>query len=124
MKARMLLIGNAEIIRVLAGSLLKKKYKVSAVHPDYKVCEQLSDIQDLTVICGDGTKPYILEEAGARQADTVIAMTYEDADNLVICELCKKRFGVQKTVCTVENAENTSFFRRMEWILWSAPRIP
>ena len=97
---------------------------MSAVHPDYKVCEQLSDIQDLTVICGDGTKPYILEEAGARQADTVIAMTYEDADNLVICELCKKRFGVQKTVCTVENAENTSFFRRMEWILWSAPRIP
>ena len=36
-----------------------------------------------------------------------------DADNLVICELCKKRFGVTRTVSLVRNAENTPFFRQM-----------
>ncbi|MDD7176070.1 MAG: NAD-binding protein [Clostridiales bacterium] len=76
-------------------------------------CKQLADIKGLQVICGDGSKPYILEEAGARRTDIAIALTDSDADNLVICELCKKRFGVTKTVSVIKNAENTAFFRQM-----------
>ena len=110
---QILLIGGFDIARTLAASLLKRKYQVTAVHPDYDCCKQLADIKGLQVICGDGSKPYILEEAGARRTDIAIALTDSDADNLVICELCKKRFGVTRTVSLVRNAENTAFFRQM-----------
>lgn len=110
---QVLLIGGFDIARTLAASLLKRKYQVTAVHPDYDCCRQLADIKGLQVIHGDGSKPFILEEAGARRTDIAIALTDSDADNLVICELCKKRFGVTKTVSVIKNAENTVFFRQM-----------
>ena len=107
---QVLLIGGFDIARTLAASLLKRKYQVTAVHPDYDCCRQLADIKGLQVIHGDGSKPYILEEAGARRTDIAIALTDSDADNLVICELCKKRFGVTKTVSVIKN---TAFFKQM-----------
>lgn len=113
MKTRVLLIGNYDVAKVLADSLIKKKYKVTAVHRDERECQRLAEIPGLQVIAGDGTKPYILEEAGAREMSIVIALMEQDADNLVICELCKKKFGVPKTICTIKNAENTAFFRKM-----------
>ena len=113
MNMQVLLIGGFDIARTLAGSLLKRKYQVTAIHPDYDCCKQLADIKGLQVIHGDGAKPFILEEAGARRTDIAIALTDSDADNLVICELCKKRFGVTKTVSVIKNAENTAFFRQM-----------
>ena len=113
MKMQVLLIGGFDMARTLAASLIQKKYRVTAIHPDYACCEALSEIRDLLVIHGDGSKPFILEEAGARRTDIAIALTDSDADNLVICELCKKRFGVTKTVSVIRNAENTAFFRQM-----------
>lgn len=113
MRMQVLLIGGFDIARTLAVSLLKKKYHVTVIHPDYACCKQLADIDGLQVIHGDGSKPFILEEAGARRTDIAIALTENDADNLVICELCKKRLGVTKTVSVIKNAENTAFFRQM-----------
>ena len=113
MKMQVLLIGGFDMTKTLAASLIQKKYRVTAIHPDYTCCEALAGIKDLLVIQGDGSKPYILDEAGAGRADVAIALTDNDADNLVICELCKKRFGVTRTVSLVKNAENTAFFRQM-----------
>ena len=113
MKTSVLLIGGFDMAKALAVSLLKKGYKVTAVYPDYEGCKMLADIDGLHVINGDGTKPYILDEANASSMDIAIALTEKDADNLVICELCKKKFGIRKTVCTIKNGENTAFFRAM-----------
>ena len=110
---QVLLIGGFDNVRTLASALLRRKYQVTAVHPDRDRCRQLAEIRGLQVIQGDGSTPSILEEAGARSADVAIALTDSDADNLVICELCKKRFGVTKTVSVIKNAENTAFFRQM-----------
>jgi trk system potassium uptake protein TrkA len=113
MKTSVLLIGGFDMTKVLAVSLIEKGYKVTAIHPDYTKCQQLAEIADLQVINGDGAKPFILEEAGAAYVSIAIALTDNDDDNLVISELCKKRFGVKKTVCTIKNGENTAFFRKM-----------
>lgn len=113
MKTAVLLIGGFDMTRGLASSLLKKGYKVTAIYPDYEKCKVLSEIDGLQVINGDGTKPFILEEAGTANMNIAIALTEHDDDNLVICELCKKKFGVKKTVCTIKNGENTEFFRKM-----------
>ena len=47
MNMQVLLIGGFDIARTLAASLLKRKYQVTAVHPDYDCCKQLADIKGL-----------------------------------------------------------------------------
>lgn len=113
MKARIFLIGGFDKTKSLAKSLIKKGHKVTAVNKDKKACADLAEIEDLTVFSGDGTKTFVLEDADTYNADIVIALTEKDADNLVICELCKKKFRVKKTVALISDPKKTEFFYRM-----------
>jgi len=65
------------------------------------------------VIHGDGTKPFVLEDANAQDMDIAIALTQRDDDNLVICELCKKKYNIKKTVALVNDPKKTDFFYQM-----------
>lgn len=117
MKARknktVLLIGGRSKAASMATSLLEQGYRVTAINASYEDCMTLADIKDLTVIHGDGTKPYILDEAGASECDIAIALTGRDADNLVACQLCKKQYGIPKTVSLVSDPKKTDFFSQM-----------
>ena len=86
---------------------------MTAVNNIYSDCKRLAENEKLTVINGDGTKPYILEDAGADGMDIAIALTSKDEDNLVICELCKKKFKVRKTVSLLSDPQKTDFFYKM-----------
>ena len=100
-------------IRDRALSLIRKGYKVTVINKNYADCHSLAEIQAMEVIYGDASKPYVLEEAGADRMDIAIALTQNDEDNLVICELCKKRFGTAKTVALVNDPKKTEFFYSM-----------
>lgn len=113
MRKHVLLIGSFNKARSLAQSLIKKKYQVTAINNDFQNCLILADIDSLTVINGDGTKPFVLEDANAQDADIAIALTPNDDDNLVICELCKKKFNIKKTVALVNDPKKTDFFYKM-----------
>jgi trk system potassium uptake protein TrkA len=113
MRKHVLLIGSFNKARSLAQSLIKKKYQVTAINNDYQNCLILAEIDSLTVINGDGTKPFVLEDANAQDADIAIALTPNDDDNLVICELCKKKFNIKKTVALVNDPKKTDFFYKM-----------
>ena len=113
MKKKVLLVGGRSKAKSLALSLLHKGYQVTAINDSYEDCVKLSEIEGLAVLHGDGTRPFLLEDAGASEADIVIALTAKDEDNLVICELSKKRFHVPKTVSIVTDPKKTDFFYRM-----------
>lgn len=113
MKKRALLVGGRSKAKSLALSLMKRGYQITVVNNSYADCLKLAEIDKLTVINGDGTKPFILEDANAQNCDIAIALTSKDEDNLVICELCKKRFNVQKTVSLVSDPKKTDFFYKM-----------
>ena len=113
MKKRILLIGGFSRTKSLAVSLIKKGYHVTAINKDMDNCKSLAEIDKLTVFHGDGSKPYILEDANAYNADIVIALTEQDEDNLVTCELCKKKYNVKKTVAIISDPKKTDFFYRM-----------
>jgi trk system potassium uptake protein TrkA len=113
MKTRVLLIGGFNKAQSLARSLINKGYFVIAINNDYENCLALAEINSITVINGDGTKPFVLEDANAQDSDIAIALTQRDDDNLVICELCKKKFHVKKTVALVNDPKKTEFFYKM-----------
>jgi len=112
-KKRVLLIGGFHKTRFLAVSLIKRGYHVSAINSNMDHCVALADIKELKVFHGDGSKPFILEDANAYDTEIAIALTGRDDDNLVICELCKKKFRVKKTVALVSDPKKTEFFYRM-----------
>ena len=113
MKKRVVLIGGFNKTKFLASSLIKKGYSVTAINSDMEKCRELAEIESLSVFNGDGSKPFILEDANAYNADMAIALTDRDDDNLVISELCKKKFNVKKTVAIISDPQKMKFFYRM-----------
>jgi trk system potassium uptake protein len=65
------------------------------------------------VMQGNGDEASILEKAGAARADVMIAVTGDDEDNLVICQVAKKRFNVPRTIARINNPKNEDLFRRL-----------
>lgn len=110
---KILLIGGRSKARSLADSLTAQGYKVIVINDDRSDCMQLAQIKGLSVYCGDGTKPYVLDEAGAEDCDIAIALMSQDEDNLVTCQLCKQKYHVKKTVSLVSDPKKTEFFRQM-----------
>ena len=112
-KGRVLLIGGRSKAKSLADSLLKQGYKVTVINDSYEECEKLAEVKNLDVYHGDGTKPYVLDEAGAADCQIAIALTSRDENNLVACQMCKRNFGVPKTVSLVSDPQKTEFFHQM-----------
>lgn len=113
MKLRIFLIGGTNETIFLANSLVRKGHLVTAINDDIGICGRLAVIERLKVFQGDGSKPFVLEDASAYDADIAIAMTSRDEDNLVISELCKKKFRVKRTVAVIFDPKKTEFFYRM-----------
>ena len=112
-KEKILIIGGFNKAKSLANSLIKKGYDVTVVNKNHIHCEKLAEINKLNVIYGDGSKKFILEDAGASNCRIVIVLTDSDETNLVICEMCKQFFNVKKTVSLLNDPSKTKFFYQM-----------
>ncbi len=65
------------------------------------------------VMQGNGDEAATLAAAGAKRADVVIAVTGDDEDNLVICQVAKAHFNVPRTIARINNPKNEELFRRL-----------
>ena len=65
------------------------------------------------MIAHDGCEGKYLGEAGANRADIVAAVTGDDEDNLVICQMAKHHFDVPRTIARVNNPKNEALFRHL-----------
>lgn len=113
MRNKVILIGGFKKTMALANALVNKNYSVTVINNNYEDCVRLAENSKLKVIYGDGTKAFILGDAAIHENDIAIALTKRDEDNLVICELCKKKFGVKKTVSLVNDTKKMEFFYQM-----------
>ena len=108
-----LIAGAGKIGYFLAKRLIASKHTVSIVEKDMGVCEAIAKELEALVINGDGCDPRILEEAGIERADVVAAVTGDDEDNLIICQLAKERFNIGRTVGRVNNPDNEHTFSEL-----------
>jgi trk system potassium uptake protein TrkA len=106
-------VGAGKVGYFLAKRLCQGKHVVSIVDKDKAICDEIAKELEALVINGDGCDPRILEEAGIERADVVAAVTGDDEDNLIICQLAKERFNVQRTVGRVNNPDNEHTFSEL-----------
>jgi len=108
-----LIVGAGKVGYFLAKRLYQSKHTVSIVDKDRQICEEIAKNLEILVISGDGCDPKILEEAGIARADVVAAVTGDDEDNLVVCQLAKEKFNIQRTVGRVNNPDNEHTFSEL-----------
>ena len=108
-----LIIGAGKVGYFLAKRLTANKHTVSIVDKNKAVCEETAKELEALVVNGDGCDPKILEEAGVSRADVLAAVTGDDEDNLIICQLAKERFNIQRTVGRVNNPDNEYTFSEL-----------
>ena len=107
------IIGAGRIGFNLAQKLIQDKHAVTIIEKDKSRCEGMSQNLDAMVINGDGCEPRYLEDAEVGRADVVAAVTENDEDNLVACQLAKEVFGVRRTVARVNNPRNEHIFSEL-----------
>jgi len=108
-----IIIGAGKVGYFLAKRLCQGKHTVSIVDKDRVICEETAKELPILVINGDGCDPKILEEAGIKRADVLAAVTGDDEDNLIICQLAKETFHLQRTVGRVNNPDNEHTFSEL-----------
>jgi trk system potassium uptake protein len=99
---------GANLARVL---LADGKHELTLVEQRRDRFERLEQEFEHQVLLGDATEIYVLERAGiARPPDVVAALTGDDEDNLIICQLAKEKYGVQKVIARVNDPRNQAHF--------------
>jgi trk system potassium uptake protein len=105
-----LIVGGGKVGYYLAKRLMQDKCVVSLIEEDKNICQQISRDLDILVINGDGSKRVIMEEADIKHADVVVALTGDDEDNLIICQIAKEVYAVSRTVSRVNDSDNEKTF--------------
>jgi len=99
---------GANLARVL---LTDGKHEVTLVEQRRDRFERLEQEFEHQVVLGDATEIFVLERAGiARPPDIVAALTGDDEDNLIICQLSREKYGVQKVIARVNDPRNQAHF--------------
>ena len=95
----------------LAKLLLVEQHEVIVLEKNLARYERMYDELGSVVMQGDGTDLVDLRRAGITRADTLVAVTDRDETNLVVCQLGKSAFSVERTVATVKDPKNQTIFR-------------
>ncbi len=108
-----IIVGGGKVGFFLAKQLVKDKHTVSLIEKNKEICVQIAKELDILVINGDGCDPKSLEQAGISRAEVLAAVTGDDEDNLVICQLAKEKFNISRTVGRVNDSKNTHTFNEL-----------
>jgi len=107
-----LIAGGGKVGANLARVLLTDgKHEVTLIEQRRDRFERLEHEFEHQLLLGDATEIFVLERAGiARPPDIVAALTGDDEDNLIICQLSKEKYGVQKVIARVNDPRNQAHF--------------
>jgi trk system potassium uptake protein TrkA len=105
--------GGGDIGYYLTKSLLGQGHEVLLLEKSAIRYLALNEELGQAVVRGDACEAKTMEEVGASRADVVIAVTGDDEDNLVICQMAKKRYKVGRTIARLNNPKHTELFQRL-----------
>lgn len=108
---KIIIVGGGKLAYYLIKTLLPFRHEISVIELQKETCERIAtDFDVVNVFNGDGTSIKTLEEVGCKNADFYVAVTGKDENNLVGCEIAKKRFNIKTTVARVNNPKNVEMF--------------
>jgi len=95
----------------LARELISRDQEVTLIESDHRRYRIVEEELEHAVQYGDATELWVLERAGIQRADLVIAVTGDDEDNILICQVAKEKYGCERIVARVNNPRNLDHFK-------------
>ena len=102
-----IIVGAGTVGVSLARYLIKQHHYVSIIERDPLLCNDINTRLDVFTVTGSGTSLSVLENAGIRNSDMIIAVTPSDDTNLVLCNFAKQ-YGVEKRIARIKSSEYSS----------------
>jgi trk system potassium uptake protein TrkA len=106
-----IIAGGGKVGWNLARELIAKGQEVSLIESDHRRYRVVEEELEHAAQYGDATELWVLERAGIQRADLVIAVTGDDEDNMLICQVAKEKYEVARIVARVNNPRNLQHFK-------------
>jgi trk system potassium uptake protein TrkA len=107
-------IGAGKVGFYLSRHLLEGGYEVALIEKDPARASLVAALLgSCACLVGDGDEMSFLATSGIERADVVAAVTGDDEDNLIACQLAKRQFRVPRTIARVNNPRNVQLFHRL-----------
>ena len=108
-----IVVGGGKVGYYLTKTLLAEGHEVLLIERMGDKVDAFVERFGKVVVQGDGAEAAVLAAAGAARADVVIAVTGEDEDHLVVCQMARQKFHVGRTIARVNNPKNEALFKRL-----------
>jgi trk system potassium uptake protein TrkA len=107
----LLIAGGGKVGSNLARTLIRAGHEVTLIEQRDNRYLMLENEFEHQVHKGDATELFVLERAGIeRPPDVVVAVTGDDEDNVIICQLARERYGVETVIARVNDPRNQPYF--------------
>ena len=105
-----LIVGAGKVGWNLARELIGKGHELTVIEADAARYATVEDELEHAVQYGDGSELWVLERGGIERADMVIAVTGDDEDNILICQVAREKYGVERVIARCNNPRNLQHF--------------
>jgi len=109
-----LVVGAGKVGWNLARELIDRSHEVTVIEADRERYLTVEQELEHRLHYGDASELWVLERAGIERADMVIAVTGDDEDNLLICQVAKQKYGVDSIIARVNNPRNREHFELLD----------
>src|SRR3712207_732056 len=103
-------VGAGKVGWNLARELIDKGNELTVIENDRGRFTTVEEELEHAVQYGDGSELWVLERAGLERADLVIAVTGDDEDNILICQVAREKYGVERVIARCNNPRNLQHF--------------
>jgi len=100
---KIIILGAGQVGGTLAENLVSEKNDITLVDTDVDALRELQDRFDLRVIHGHGAHPDVLREAGAQDADMLVAVTNSDETNMIACQIAYSMFNTPNKIARIRS---------------------
>ena len=108
-----IVVGGGNVGYYLTKDLVSAGHEVLLLEKDRGRVARLAEELGEVAMQGDGCEVRMMEEAGFSRADVIVAVTGDDEDNLVICQMAKQKFDVSRTIARVNSPTNEAIFSKL-----------
>ena len=105
-----LIVGAGKVGSNLARELIPRGNEVTVVEADQRRFRMVEEELEHAIQYGDGSELWVLERAGIERADMVIAVTGDDEDNILISQVAREKYGVERVIARCNNPRNLQHF--------------
>jgi trk system potassium uptake protein TrkA len=105
-----IVVGAGKVGVNLTRELIEQEHEVTLIEQNRTRYVAVEQELEHSIQHGDASELWVLERAGIERADMVIAVTGDDEDNILICQVAREKYGVDRIIARVNNPRNRPHF--------------